>query len=67
VCIGQHFALLEMGLAAAMLLQRYELQMLPGSRPPEPAFSVTLRPAGPLKLRLVRRPNATQAQPQALD
>ena len=55
VCIGQHFAMLEMTLLAAMLLQRYTL------RQPEPAVAcapqlhVTLRPDAPVVLRLTRR------------
>lgn len=57
VCIGQHFAMLEMTLVAALLLQRYTLepppppaQVLPG-----PRMAVTLRPSLPLRLRLRRR------------
>ena len=55
VCIGQHFAMLEMTLVAALLLQRFELQTVPGDAPPEPEFNVTLRPRAPLRLRLIRR------------
>jgi cytochrome P450 len=51
VCIGQHFAMLEMTLVAALLLQRYELQVVPGEAPPEPELQVTLRPRRPLRLR----------------
>ncbi len=55
VCIGQHFALLEMGLVAAGLLQRYALQPLPGQGLPAADFNVTLRPQGDLPLQLRRR------------
>lgn len=55
VCIGQHFALLEMGLVAAQLLQRFELALPPGAPPPEPELHVTLRPKAPLHLLLRRR------------
>jgi cytochrome P450 len=55
VCIGQHFAMLEMTLVAALLLQRYELLTVPGEAPPEPEFNVTLRPRKPLRLRLLRQ------------
>lgn len=55
VCIGQHFAMLEMALVAALLLQRYELLPLPGTATPEPDLQVTLRPAQPLRLRWRRR------------
>ena len=54
VCIGQHFAMLEMTLVAALLLQRHELQTVPGEAPPSVEMNVTLRPRGPLRLRLLR-------------
>lgn len=44
-----------MTLVAAMLLQRYELQTVPGEPAPQPELNVTLRPAAPLRLRLLRR------------
>jgi cytochrome P450 len=54
VCIGQHFAMLEMTLVAAMLLQRYTL-VLPADAPPcEPELNVTLRPRGGVVLWLQR-------------
>jgi cytochrome P450 len=56
VCIGQHFAMLEMTLVAAMLLQRYELLPVPGAAPPEADLQVTLRPRAPLHLRARRLP-----------
>jgi cytochrome P450 len=55
VCLGQHFAVLEMTLIAALLLQRFELAPV-GSEAPKPRMAVTLRPDGGLKLRLARRP-----------
>lgn len=55
VCIGQHFAMLEMTLVAALLLQRFTLQTLPGEPPPRPQMYVTLRPDAPLRLCLRRR------------
>lgn len=58
VCIGQHFALLEMTLVAALLLQRCTLHPPEGAGAPVPRMHVTLRPAGPLRLRLRRRPAA---------
>ncbi|WP_238446812.1 cytochrome P450 [Azohydromonas australica] len=55
VCIGQHFAMLEMTLVAAMLLQRHELA-LPADAPAlEPVLHVTLRPKGGMRLGLRRR------------
>jgi cytochrome P450 len=55
VCIGQHFAMLEMTIVAAMLLQRHELA-LPADAPAlEPVLQVTLRPKGGVRLGLRRR------------
>lgn len=55
VCIGQHFALLEMTLVAAMLLQRYELR-LPEDTPPLRLLPhISLRPQGGVTLWLTRR------------
>lgn len=54
VCLGQHFAVLEMTLIAAMLVQRYRLA--PTQEPmPVPRLNVTLRPDSPVRLRLLRR------------
>lgn len=47
VCLGQHFALMEMTLVAAMLLQRLHLTA-PDEPLPEPDMQVTLRPRGGL-------------------
>jgi cytochrome P450 len=56
VCIGQHFAVLEMTLVAAMLLQRYELAIEPGEEiRPVAELNVTLRPTGGLRLSFIRR------------
>ncbi len=55
VCLGSHFALTEMSLVAALLLQRYELQALPGQPAPRPRLDITLRPDVPLHLGLRRR------------
>jgi len=54
VCIGQHFAMLEMTLAGAMLLQRYRLELPTHATPCEPEFHVTLRPRGGVRLLLRR-------------
>jgi cytochrome P450 len=55
VCIGQHFATLEMTLVAAMLLQRYGLALPAGTPPAQPVLNVTLRPRGGVRLLLSRR------------
>jgi cytochrome P450 len=54
VCLGQHFAMLEMTLLSAMMLQRFTLS-LPADAPPcEPELHVTLRPKAPVHLRMQR-------------
>ena len=55
VCIGQHFALLEMAVAAALFLQRLQLPDQVGRPLPPPEMQVTLRPRGGLPLALRRR------------
>lgn len=54
VCLGQHFAVLEMTLIAALLLQRFELHPV-GSDAPKPRMAVTLRPEKGLTLKLTKR------------
>ncbi len=62
VCIGQHFAMQEMTIAAAMLLQRWTLALPPGAPPAVQELHVTLRPRGGVRLRLTpREPLATRA------
>lgn len=55
VCIGQHFAMLEMTLLGAMLLQRYQLRLPDGTLASAPKLHVTLRPDAPIVMRLQRR------------
>lgn len=55
VCLGQHFAMLEMSLVAAMLLQRYHLALPADAPPAVPVLNVTLRPQQGLHLLLKRR------------
>ena len=54
VCLGQHFAMLEMTLIAALVLQRFELAPIDAPAP-KPRMAVTLRPEGGLTLRLAAR------------
>lgn len=54
VCLGQHFAVLEMTLIAAMLLQRLRIDAMEAPMPAA-QLRVTLRPATPVRLRLRRR------------
>jgi cytochrome P450 len=55
VCLGQHLALAEMTVLAAMFLQRYSIDVPDGMAPPKPVFNITLRPETPLVLRLTAR------------
>lgn len=55
VCLGQHFAMTEMVLIAALWLQRYSFVPLADPTPPPAVLQVTLRPCAPLRLRLARR------------
>ncbi|ANH70788.1 hypothetical protein ABE85_21125 [Mitsuaria sp. 7] len=55
VCLGSHFALMEITLIAAMVLQRHRLAPVPDATPPTPVLNITLRPATPLRLRLLPR------------
>ncbi|MBN3787559.1 cytochrome P450 [Burkholderia sp. Ac-20353] len=50
VCLGQHLALTEMTVIAAMVLQRYVLSIPAGMAAPRPVLNVTLRPDRPLHL-----------------
>ncbi|WP_321818353.1 MULTISPECIES: cytochrome P450 [unclassified Paraburkholderia] len=52
VCLGQHLAMSEMTVIAAMLLQRFELSIPHGSEPPHAVLNVTLRPDQPMLLRV---------------
>ncbi len=55
VCIGQHFALLEMGIMAVMLLQRFSLEWPQGVAWPHYKLGLTLKAAPAIKLNLVAR------------
>lgn len=55
VCLGSHFALTEITLVAAMVLQRHRLALVPGEPTPEPVLNITLRPKTALRLRLLPR------------
>lgn len=54
VCLGQHLAMTEMTVIAAMLLQRFVLSVPEGSAPPRPVLNVTLRPDQPMHLAITR-------------
>jgi cytochrome P450 len=52
VCLGQHLAMTEMTVVAAMLLQRFALSVPDGMTPPRPVMNVTLRPDQPMHLAI---------------
>ncbi|WP_333997737.1 cytochrome P450 [Burkholderia cepacia] len=52
VCLGQHLAMTEMTVVAAMVLQRYVLSLPPGMAPPRAVLNVTLRPQRALHLAI---------------
>ncbi len=54
VCLGQHLAMAELTVIAAMFLQRFAVAVPAGMAEPEPTFNITLRPAVPLRLTLTR-------------
>jgi cytochrome P450 len=55
VCLGQHLALAEMTVVAAMLLQRFVLATAEGQEEPEAVLNISLRPKAPLRLKVERR------------
>ena len=55
VCIGQSFALTEMALVAATMLQRCNIELPPGSAEPALHVTMALRPKQRLTLRWTRR------------
>jgi cytochrome P450 len=57
VCMGQHLALAEMTVIAAMFLQRFSVSAPGDMAPPDPVFNITLRPREALRLVLTRRAN----------
>lgn len=60
-CLGRHLAQLEMGVTAAVLLQRCTPTPLAGASLPAPELQVTLRPRQAVRLRLVPRDSPIQA------
>jgi cytochrome P450 len=53
-CIGSEFALLEMCLIVAMVLQRFDLELL-SDQTIVPKAALTLRPSAPVRVQLKRR------------
>lgn len=61
-CLGQHFAMVEMALVAAHVIERFDVTLADGDALPEPVVDLALKPKQPLRLRFTRRalsaPNA---------
>lgn len=55
VCLGQHLALAEMTVVAAMMLQRFVLAKPEGMAEPEAVLNISLRAKQPLVLDVRRR------------
>ncbi|NEX62199.1 cytochrome P450 [Noviherbaspirillum sp. 17J57-3] len=62
VCLGQHLAMAEMTVIAAMFLQRFAVTAPAGMPAPRPEFNITLRPEVPLHLSL-----ASTSAPASVD
>ena len=52
VCLGQHLALAEMTVIAAMFLQRFSVTVPEAMAVPKPVLNITLRPESALRLTL---------------
>jgi cytochrome P450 len=55
VCVGQHFAMMEMTLLTAMLVQRFTFAAAPGQGEPVLSAQMSLRPKDGLRLTLTSR------------
>jgi cytochrome P450 len=55
VCIGNTFAMMEMVLVAATLLQPLHVELAPGQQEAQPVALMSLRPRGEVRLRWTRR------------
>lgn len=57
-CLGQTFAMTEMALIAAHIIEHFELSLDAGIALPKAIVDVALKPATPLRVRFTRRYNA---------
>lgn len=62
-CLGEHFAMAELTLVAAMVLQRFEMTLPAGATAAEPTMHITLRPRQVLRVHAGLRAHAGQATP----
>ncbi|MBI2825193.1 MAG: cytochrome P450 [Planctomycetia bacterium] len=55
MCMGNTFAMMEMKLITATVLQRFRISLAPGHPPVEPEVHIAMRPKGGLHVELSRR------------
>lgn len=55
VCLGQHFAAIEMALIAARLITEFDLALPSGSTLPEPVVDLALKPKTRMRVQFTRR------------
>lgn len=60
VCLGQHFAMLEMILVLGTMLQKFQFALAPGQGEPRVVFRASLRPDGGIHLAIRRRNEAVE-------
>jgi cytochrome P450 len=61
VCVGNTFAMMEITLVVATLVQRFQLELMPGQEYLVPELKVSLRPKGGVWIKPVARTPATPA------
>lgn len=55
VCIGQHFAMMEMALIAALLIREFDFAPIDGEGVPKAKVEMVLKPAKDLRVNFIRR------------
>lgn len=61
VCLGQHFAAIEMALIAARLIAEFDFTFTGGNSLPEPFVDLALKPRSPMRVQFKRRRTATRS------
>ena len=64
-CLGSHFAMMEAVIIIAAMAQRYRLLPLPGSATGAKSVAFTLRPDGPMRVKLQSRTFSAASRPKA--
>ncbi len=63
-CLGSHFALMEAVIIIATIAQRYHLLPLPGGATGAKSVAFTLRPNGPMRVKLLPRKISAATDPK---